>query len=93
MTIKYTHMIVSGKVQGVGFRYYCQQTAISHHITGWVRNKPNGDVENEAQGEETMLTLFFAKIKQGPPFSKVLDIESNEIHTLSSFEQFSILTD
>ena len=39
------HLVISGKVQGVGFRYWIQNLAINNNIVGWVKNKLSGDVE------------------------------------------------
>ena len=39
------HVVISGKVQGVGFRYWIQNLAVNNNITGWVKNKLSGDVE------------------------------------------------
>jgi acylphosphatase len=45
------HIIFSGRVQGVGFRYASHRTASRHDLTGWVRNLPDGSVEMFVQGE------------------------------------------
>ena len=64
-------MVIIGKVQGVGFRYFVLRQAQELDITGWVSNKPNGDVEALAQGDKADLEQFIAKVKQGPSFSRV----------------------
>jgi len=46
------HIVVSGRVQGVGFRYRASHAASSLGLTGWVRNDPSGTVTMELQGEE-----------------------------------------
>ena len=46
------HLIISGKVQGVGFRYWMQNLAINNNIGGWVKNKSSGDVEALIIGQE-----------------------------------------
>ncbi len=45
------HLIISGKVQGVGFRYWMQNLAINNNINGWVKNKSSGDVEAVIVGQ------------------------------------------
>ncbi|HOJ96425.1 MAG TPA: acylphosphatase [Methanospirillum sp.] len=55
-------MIVSGTVQGVGFRYYVQDIAKEMGITGWVRNLPDGTVEIDAEGKPDILDVFIRKI-------------------------------
>ncbi len=73
--MKKIHLIVSGRVQGVGFRYFTLQVAKELNIKGWVRNLPDGNVEICAAGEESSLEIFIQKIKKGPPLSRVLNIE------------------
>lgn len=49
------HIIFYGRVQGVGFRYYAVNKANQLGLTGWVRNLPDGTVEMEVQGEESLI--------------------------------------
>ncbi|HUT23420.1 MAG TPA: acylphosphatase [Sumerlaeia bacterium] len=65
------HAIVSGMVQGVGFRYYALREAERAGVSGWVRNRRDGAVELEAQGEEEALEAFLAAVRRGPAFSVV----------------------
>jgi acylphosphatase len=51
MAVARAHVIFSGRVQGVGFRYTARRAAGGFAVTGWVRNLPDGSVEFEAQGE------------------------------------------
>jgi acylphosphatase len=83
-------IIVSGKVQGVGFRYFSQMKANTYGITGWVRNLPNGDVEIIAEGNKEDLALFLGSIKEGNPFSRVNHIETEEMNEISGFTSFTI---
>ena len=53
---------VYGRVQGVGFRWFTQQAAERHHISGWVRNKTDGSVEMAIQGEPPSLLLDLVPI-------------------------------
>ena len=57
---------VYGRVQGVGFRWFTQQAAERHHISGWVRNKTDGSVEMAIQGEPAAIDRFLAIIAAGP---------------------------
>lgn len=52
------YIIVTGRVQGVGFRYHAVNLAMEYNITGWVRNMYNGGVEMEAQGREENVDMF-----------------------------------
>ena len=74
LTVK---MKITGKVQGVGFRYFVLRQAQKLGINGWVNNKPNGAVEALAQGDKEDLEQFIAKVKQGPTFSRVEDVSLN----------------
>jgi acylphosphatase len=60
------HVIVEGRVQGVGFRAFTQRTAINYGLSGWVRNRWDGSVELMAEGQNTDLEKFLITIKRGP---------------------------
>lgn len=79
------HIIVSGQVQGVGFRYFCVMNAQKLNLTGSVRNMDNGMVEIFVQGQESAIRTFLNIIEQGNLFINVtdysikkIDIEKNE---------------
>ena len=85
------NMKITGKVQGVGFRYYVLRQAQELGIRGWVSNKPNGDVEALAQGEKTDLERFIAKVKEGPSFSRVEDVSLNWVNEADQYFGFEII--
>lgn len=68
------HIYISGRVQGVGFRFFTINRAHLHSIRGWVRNLYDGRVEIVAQGTRDNLILFLEDIKKGPPSSYVSDM-------------------
>lgn len=78
--------IVSGRVQGVGYRYFAQQTALRLGIRGWVRNLPAGDVEIHAEAAESVLAEFREALKRGPRMAEVSRVIEE---TASITEQFS----
>ena len=82
---------ITGKVQGVSFRFFVQQQAQELGINGWVSNKPNGDVEALAQGEKAELEQFIAKVNQGPVFSKVEDVSLNWMNEAEQYFGFEII--
>ena len=71
------HAHVSGRVQGVGFRYSCRDEARRLGLSGWVRNEWNGDVEVWAEGGGEKLETFLLWLRRGPPGARVdsLDVE------------------
>lgn len=88
--MKRVHLTVYGRVQGVGFRNYTQQMATRYRIFGWVRNRPNGTVEIDAQGDSSLLQSFLAAIRKGSPFSQVSKVEKQEESKLTSYQSFRI---
>ena len=62
---------ISGRVQGVGFRYFVQDKATNLGLTGWVRNLPDGDVECEAQGPRRDLEIWIEQLREGPPAARI----------------------
>ncbi|KAB7672514.1 acylphosphatase [Bacillus sp. B1-b2] len=84
------HVLVSGKVQGVGFRYFVQMTAMQYEITGWVKNRSNGMVEIVAIGEQNVLDSFLVEIKRGNRFAKVQKMDITKEETSELFTSFRI---
>ena len=66
--------IVSGRVQGVSYRYYTQEIARQLELTGWVRNLPEGTVEVQVAGDSAVLEQFREQLREGPRFAVVDDI-------------------
>jgi len=67
--------VISGRVQGVGFRYFTEASAHREGIEGWVRNLPDGRVEVSAQADEESLDRFERAIRHGPPGAHVDGVE------------------
>ena len=85
------HIIIKGKVQGVSFRYFTLIHAQELNVAGWVRNKPNGNVEVVAQGNKTNLELLIIKLQQGPSFSRVEDVSLNWEYENKDYTDFIIV--
>jgi len=64
MAEKRAHIIYTGTVQGVGFRWTTQSVADTLNLTGWVQNRPDGTVEAVCEGEEKDIELFMSRIKK-----------------------------
>jgi acylphosphatase len=65
------HLIISGKVQGVGFRAAIYREAVKLNVTGWVRNRGDGTVEAVIQGPEQSVAAMLIWVNQGPPGTRV----------------------
>lgn len=83
-------IIVIGRVQGVGFRFFTQRKARLYGIKGYVKNQVNGNVKIIAVGETDKLKRFIKKIKIGPDFSWVADTRISELSNYSEYNEFSI---
>lgn len=70
--------VISGRVQGVGFRYFVLLAARELGITGWVRNLADGSVEVQAQGDESQLDSLESRLRSGPPRSDVRSVDVRE---------------
>jgi acylphosphatase len=72
------HLRISGRVQGVGFRYSLLAEAKARGLGGWVRNRRDGSVEALLQGEEAAVEAVIAWARRGPAGARVdsLDIQS-----------------
>lgn len=68
------HIVVTGRVQGVGFRYFIATRARALGLTGTVRNLPTGQVEITAEGEAAPLDALIGAARSGPPGSRVRDL-------------------
>ncbi|WP_183163945.1 acylphosphatase [Alteribacter keqinensis] len=86
--MKRIHGIVSGRVQGVGFRYFTMHEAVNADVKGWVRNRSDGTVEFEAEGTESNLKAFTEKIKKGPKRSQVENVVTYDIEPKKNETKF-----
>ena len=89
MNLERVYFKVSGKVQGVGFRWFVQDTAKELLLTGWTRNTIAGAVEAEVQGTNNKIALFLADIKIKHGWARVDNIETGARETLKE-EEFII---
>lgn len=83
------HLFVSGRVQGVNYRWFTADAADALKLTGWVRNLPDFRVEAMFEGERENIEKAIIICKQGPPASRVTDVDvtwENQIEGFSDFE-------
>ena len=81
--------IVTGRVQGVGFRYFTHRVAQQLGVRGRVKNLPNGTVEVYAEGDENPMEQFLTGIKKGPSLGFVKDVAVGEVEP-EGYQEFSI---
>lgn len=84
------HLFVSGRVQGVNFRYYTQHTARSLGLVGWVRNLWDGRVEVVCEGPEDAVQQLVNWCHDGPPLARVDDVEVTYSAATGEFSGFHI---
>ena len=77
--MKTIELKVSGRVQGVGFRFYTQKRALEFRVFGYVQNKPDGSVFIEAEGQASDVDVFADWCARGPAWSRVSQIVKSEL--------------
>lgn len=85
------HLLITGRVQGVSFRFFTEQLAHKLHVTGWVRNLSDGRVEAMAQGTEKSLKELVTELHLGPQRAEVHDIEVHLVEDHVNMKEFSIV--
>ena len=73
--------IIRGRVQGVGYRYFVMREAAALGVSGFARNLPDGTVEVIAEAADDVLDLFEDRLRQGPSFASVKDVDRREVAT------------
>jgi acylphosphatase len=79
-------LLVSGRVQGVGFRWFVMEAASAEGITGWVRNLPDGTVEIVAEGDAEAMERA---ARRGPRRARVDDVATDVLAPTGRFPTFS----
>jgi acylphosphatase len=80
--------VVSGSVQGVGFRFFAQRAAREARVTGWVRNRSDGTVETVVEGEADAVARYLERMRSGPAGGRVASLvfEERQVEGYSAFE-------
>lgn len=84
------HIRVTGKVQGVGFRYFVLNAATELGLTGWVRNRRDGSVEVLAEGEMDRLKDLVRALQRGSRSSNVKEVKTNLQTATGEFGSFHV---
>ncbi len=71
--------VVTGRVQGVGFRWFVRESAVQFRVSGWVHNNPDGSVELEAEGDRETLDRFEEVLRRGNPHARVDSLEKTDV--------------
>ena len=88
------HLQISGRVQGVGFRYSMQREATRLGVHGWVRNRRDGSVEALVQGSDESVAALTAWARRGPAGASVAEVRVANAEaepSLAAFEQLPTL--
>jgi acylphosphatase len=83
--------IVSGRVQGVGYRYFARQAAQALGVRGWIRNLPDGGCEVQVAGSGELLQRFQDELRRGPRGSRVDDIDEERLVQVPDWQSFQIV--
>lgn len=84
------HIIIEGRVQGVGFRYFSKENALNLGLVGWVRNTFEGNVEGYAEGSKENLEKWVNILHKGPRSSFVTAIKQEWKEPQGKFKNFQI---
>ncbi|RLG15070.1 MAG: acylphosphatase [Candidatus Nanohalarchaeota archaeon] len=87
--MKYVHIFITGRVQGVFYRAFTKKSGDDCGVKGWVRNVPDGRVEVFAVGAEDKIDSFTDKLRAGPPASRVDDVDVTVIAPEDAEEEYS----
>lgn len=84
------HLIAKGRVQGVGYRFFCCRQAAALELVGWVRNCSDGSVEAEVEGAPAALRQFVLALRDGPSMARVAEVCEQKIAAQCDGTSFTI---
>ena len=84
------HMVISGLVQGVGYRWFVMRKAQEYNLTGYVSNLYNGDVEVEVEGHRPMILDFIKELKIGARSAHVTDMKIDWGQYQGEYKSFDV---
>ena len=82
--------LISGDVQGVGYRFFAQRAAAQHQVTGYVRNLHDGRVEVHVEGVPSVVEAFKHDLAAGPAYASVAGVEEINLEPTGSYSLFRI---
>jgi acylphosphatase len=86
------HVLIEGRVQGVGFRFFTKEQAQKLGLTGWVRNTFDGDVEAYAEGLKEDLEIWLTHLQRGPGSAFVTNIKKEWSPAQGKFRKFQVVS-
>lgn len=84
------HLLIAGRVQGVGYRYFTQVVATQLGLRGYVRNRRDGTVEVMVEGPRRVIDRFMEELRRGPYLAVVKNVEVTWGETTGTFSGFTI---
>ena len=84
------HYLISGEVQGVGFRFFAQRVAARHQVVGYVRNLEDGRVEAHAEGSPEGVEGFKHDLAAGPAHARVGQVEEDSVEPTGRYSTYRI---
>jgi acylphosphatase len=82
--------LISGRVQGVGFRYFAQEAAVRENLSGFVRNLGDGRVEAVVEGEDESVDRFERSIRRGPRGARVDGVDVDDLPASTNLTGFHV---
>ena len=82
--------VVSGRVQGVGFRWFARDAAMREGVVGWVANLPDGRVEAFVEGDDEAVTRVERALRSGPPGARVRHVTVTDEDPTGNLTGFGI---
>lgn len=76
--------VVTGRVQGVGYRRFAQRSADALGVAGYVRNLADGSVVGEVEGQDGAVESFLAALRRGPALSRVVEVQVRPVRAAGS---------
>ena len=85
-------LLVRGRVQGVGYRFFAEDVARALKLAGWVRNLPGGDVESYAEGPRPVVESYIEELRRGPSMAHVEHVSVDWQPPQNRYDSFSIIS-
>ena len=90
MSLQKAELVISGVVQGVGFRYFVYRIAQQLGVVGWVRNLPDGRVQVVAEGDRCLLESIIEELKVGPRMAHISNVAVKWSEATGKYRSFEV---